>query len=142
MGNTLESLIEQTIGVAARGDPTTQRQLDRRTGDGWVARTTNHDYADAQDRNNPVTLLATESSGAFSPTLELSLRALDRESRAPGALDNTRYGESRASPTRFYPHHAATISHAIVSADALTVRLAAASLSAALTTGVCGPASA
>ena len=100
MGNTLEALIERTIGVAARGDPATEPQLDRVTGIGWVAASTDHDYADAQRRGNPVTLLVTESSGAISPTFDFCLRALDREAHAPGATDFTRYGASRASPQR------------------------------------------
>ena len=106
---------------AARGDPNTESQLDRVTGDGWVAESVDHDYADAQARGNPVTLLASESTGAISPTFDFCLRALDRESRALGATDFTRYGESRASPRQYYAHHLAAISHAIVAADATTI---------------------
>ena len=76
-----------------------------------------------------VTLLVTESSGAISPTFDFCLRSLDREARAPGATDFTRYGESRASPRQFYAHHLAAISHAIVAADAMTIARAADAMS-------------
>ena len=81
---------------------------------------TDHDYADAQSRGNPTTLLATESTGAISPTFAPSTAR-----RAPGAIDHTRYGESRASPRQFYAHHLAAISCAIVRADAMTIHDAA-----------------
>ena len=100
---------------------TIHTHIDRISGVGWVAESTDHDYADAQSRGHSVTLLASESSGAISPTFDFCLRALDREARAPGATDHTRYGESRASPRQFYAHHLATISHAIVAADAMTI---------------------
>ena len=121
MGNTLEAIIEVVLGVTARGDPATQRQLDRRTGVGWVAETTDHDYADAQSKHIPVTLLSLETTGAFSPPLERCLRALDREARAPGACDATYYGRARSSPRQYYAHHAARVSHAAVAADAHTL---------------------
>ena len=42
---------------------------------GWVRATTmNHQYADAQRRGNPITLLVTETTGAMSPTLCAALR--------------------------------------------------------------------
>ena len=34
---------------------------------GWVRETLDHDYADAQRRGHPVTLLVTETTGALSP---------------------------------------------------------------------------
>ena len=48
--------------------------------------------------------------------------------RAPEGHDSTVYGTGRASPKSFYTHHVAAISSAIVRADALLVRNAAASL--------------
>ena len=47
-------------------------------GTGWVRGTLDHDYADAQRRGHPVTLLVTETTGALSPTL----RALGKHARA------------------------------------------------------------
>ena len=38
------------------------------------------------------------------------LRLLARQTRLPGATDNTRYGEGRASPRSFLTHHVANIS--------------------------------
>ena len=43
----------------------------------------------------------------------------------PGATDNTRYGEGRASPRSFLKHHVANISTAIQAADAQTILNAA-----------------
>ena len=43
----------------------------------------------------------------------------------PGATDNTRYGEGRASPRSFLTHHVANISTAIQAADAQTILNAA-----------------
>ena len=51
-------------------------------------------------------------------------RAPDR-TRLPGATDNTRYGEGRASPRSFLTHHVANISTAIQTADAQTILNAA-----------------
>ena len=62
-----EALIVLVLGVDARGDPATDRALNRETGEGWVAATTGHDYADAQQRGNPVSLLVMETSGATCP---------------------------------------------------------------------------
>ncbi len=43
----------------------------------------------------------------------------------PGATDNTRYGEGRASPRTFLTHHVANISAAIQTTDAQTILNAA-----------------
>eukprot|EP00900_Chrysochromulina_parva_P014960 jgi/Chrpa1/23465/Chrysochromulina_OHIO_Genome00025457-RA len=57
------------------------------------------------------------------------LRLLARQTRLPGATDNTRYGEGRASPRSFLrsflTHHVANISTAIQTADAQTILNAA-----------------
>ena len=56
------------------------------------------------------------------------LRLRARQSRLPGATDNTRYGEGRASPRSFLTHHVANIiyiSTAIQTADAQTILNAA-----------------
>lgn len=101
-----------------------------------VAATTDHDYADAQRRGNPVTLLHTETTGALSATLSQCLTALDQLSRARGSHDSTCYGLARASPRTFLAHHTAAISTAIVQADALTVVNHAAHLSFMLANGL------
>ena len=132
MGNTLEHLIVEVLGVAARGaddDP----PFDHATGLGRVAATVDHQYADAQRRGHRVTLLATESTGAISPTLHEQLRALDKASRLPTTQDSTIYGVARSSPRTHLTHHLAAISHAIVTADAATVLEFAAVLNARLT---------
>ena len=49
----------------------------RATGTGWVRETRDHDYADAQRRGHPVTLLVT--AGPLSPTFDRALRALGRK---------------------------------------------------------------
>jgi hypothetical protein len=134
LGNTEESLRALTLGLAERGTPGTQ--YDRRSGDGWVAETTDHHYADALSHGRPVTLLASESSGAISTAFDLALRILDRKSRARGAIDATRYGTSRASHRRFYAHHLAAISAAIAHADALSVFADAAHRSHLLSVGL------
>ena len=136
LGNTEEALIVVVVGVEARGDPTTDRALNRETGEGWVAATTDHDYADAQRRGNPVTLLVMETTGALSPTFHGALRALDKQSRAPTTHDSTLYGVSRASPRGFAAHHLARISTAVAVADATTLLLAAAAMSFKLSVGV------
>ena len=54
------------------------------------------------------------------------LRDLSRTATLPSGNDATVYGQSRASPHAFFPHHAAAISAAAVNADARTVLVAAA----------------
>ena len=46
------------------------------TGLGWVAATTEHDYADAQGKGNHVLLLITENSGAMHRDLVKALHEL------------------------------------------------------------------
>ena len=127
MGSTEEALRVKTVGVLARGDPTTDQPYDRTTGTGWVAATTKHDYADAQRRGHAVTLLVTETTGAVSPDFAAILRALAATARRADTHDSTEYGSARASPTAFYPHHLANISAAITRSDALTLVNAASS---------------
>ena len=134
-GNTEEALRAIVLGVAERGRPA-DGPLDRRTGLGWVAATSDHQYADAQRRGNPVTLLHTESTGALAPTFAALLRVIGRQSRASGSHDSTRYGVSRSSPSTFYAHHSAAISHAIVSADATVLLDSAASINYRLAHGL------
>ena len=107
-------------------------------GTGWVRGTLDHDYADAQRRGHPVTLLVTETTGALSPTFDRALRALGKHARAPTTHDSTRYGLSRSSPRTFLAHHRAAtcISAAVVLADATTISLAAPAMSFKLTMGM------
>jgi hypothetical protein len=134
LGNTEEALIVLNTGVDARG-LSTDRPFDRRTGVGRVHATTTHAYADAQRRKHPFTLLVTESSGALSATLSRALRAIGAQARLPTSTDHTAYGTARHSPRTFYSHHAAAISAAIVTADALTVLETAAHASYMLSIG-------
>ena len=105
----------------------------------WVRETLDHDYADAQRRGHPVTLLVTETMGALSPTFDRrdrALRALGKHARAPTTHDSTRYGLSRSSPRTVLAHHRAAISAAVVLADATTISLAAPAMSFKLTMGM------
>ena len=102
MSNTLEHLIVDVIGVAERGVES-DGPFVRANGTGWVRATTKHQYADAQARNNPVTLLACESTGALSSTFYNALVALDKESRLKTTHDSTIYGTARSSPRTFSP---------------------------------------
>ncbi|EOD03768.1 hypothetical protein EMIHUDRAFT_108145 [Emiliania huxleyi CCMP1516] len=114
---------------------TSEEQLDRVSGDGWVA-AKDGDYADALAKGHTVILLVTESTGgrAFSADLDRVLRQLARTARASGSIDHTPYGTSRASSTRsHYTFHSAAISAAIVTADALTIQNSAAALGFELT---------
>ena len=89
-------------------------------GTGWVLETLDHDYADAQRRGHPVTLLVTETTGALSPTFDRALRALGKHAHArrppmtPPAHPVSRYGLSRSSHRTFLAHHRAAISAAVV----------------------------
>ena len=64
------------------------------------------------------------------------LHALAKSTQTAEGHDSTVYGNSRASPRSFFPHHLAAISSAIVLADALAVRNRAASLAYSLTHGI------
>ena len=54
------------------------------------------------------------------------LRTLSRVVGGAGNHDTTIYGTSRSSPNKFYPHHLAAISAAVVTADAKAIAIAAA----------------
>ena len=135
MGNTEEDLICKNIGVLARGDRTTDPPLNRRNGVGWVAKTTNHAYADAINRHHPTKLLVAESTGGMSGTLFECIQAHAKESRVSAAYDTTCYGQSRASHKSYLPHHVAAISAAIVFADTEIIVDAAAHHCHLLSTG-------
>ena len=120
MGSTLEALTVLVLGVPERG-AASDGPFNHQTGQGWVRATTAHQYADAQTKGIPVTLLASESTGALSPTFDAALHTLDKLSRLQTSHDSTVYGIGRASPRTFYTHHLAAISNAIVMADASTV---------------------
>ena len=132
LGNTEEYIRAAVLGHPQRGDPDTEEQLDRDSGDGWVA-AKDGDYADALSKGHAVILLVTESTGAFSADLDRVLRRLARAARASGSIDHTPYGTSRASTRSHYTFHSAAISAAIVTADALTVQNSAAALGFELT---------
>ena len=70
-----------------------------------------------------VSLLVAETTGALAASFMTILRLLAHQTRLPGATDNTRYGEGRASgpPRSFLTHHVANISTAIQAADAKTI---------------------
>ena len=125
-GNTLEALTAKVLGLKARGTPA-DRPLDRRTGEGRV-HARDGDYADALKKGHRVHLLVSESTGALSRAVTTLLSCLAKAVRAPEGHDSTVYGTGRASTKSFYTHHVAAISSAIVRADALLVRNAAASL--------------
>jgi hypothetical protein len=98
---------------------------DRMTGAGFVA-ACDGQYADALSKGVGVsTLLVAETTGALAASFTTILRLLARQTRLPGATDNTRYGEGRASPRSFLTHHVANISTAIQAADAQTILNAA-----------------
>ena len=82
-------------------------------------------YADALSKGVGVSLLVAETTGALAASFMTILRLLARQTRLPGATDNTRYGEGRASPRSFLTHHVANISTAIQAADAQTILNAA-----------------
>ena len=134
-GGTEEHLIELVLGVPERGTPTDGR-FDRSTGLGWVRARTDFQYSDAVRRGNPVSLLVAESTGAASTAICDLFRALDKESRLSTSTDSTVYGIAPTSPRRFYAHHMAAHSAAIVQADAVTVHTAAAQLSLRLSLGL------
>ena len=147
LGNTEELLREITLGVPARGDGD-ERPLDRATGEGRVE-ARDGDYADALTKGTEVHLLITETTGAFSRSLEKALRALATVAKLPEVDDTTIYGISRASPRSFYGHHAcisrasplsfyghhaAAVSAAVAFAESTVLRDKACSLADELTT--------
>ena len=64
------------------------------------------------------------------------LRLLARQTRIPGAVENTKYGLGRASPKTFLTHYVATISSSIQSADAQSILDHAQSASAKIAFGL------
>ena len=133
-GNTLEYLGCLVFGQTARGDPN-GRQLDRRSGEGFV-KAEKGQYSDALSKGNNVHLLASESTGALSGPFVKLLKTLDKLAKSPEGHDSTVYGLGRASPQSFFRHHVAAISSAIVCADALAIRNKAAFYAFALMNGV------
>jgi hypothetical protein len=116
MGNTLECLTVQVFGVKARGSPD-DKPFNHTTGVGRVHARDGH-YADAISHGRPVHLFATESSGALSRPIIKEVRRLAKASAAKGGTDHTAFGTGRTSQRKFFPHHLASISSAIVMADA------------------------
>ena len=134
-GNTAEHLTVTTLGTKERGHRS-EGPLDRRTGLGWVAATANHDYADAQRKGNYVLLLITESSGAMHRDLVRVLHGLALQSSLTTTEDSTQYGTARTSPSSFLAHHLASVSAAVVYADAQELCTAGKATSHGLTIGL------
>ena len=128
-GNTLEHLITENLGHAARGSG---RPLNRLTGEGRVEEK-HGAYADALAKGHAVFLLVVEAcSGAMSPGLTHLLHDLHQLTKLPGGIDSTIYGASRRATRSFRVHHAAAIAHAAVLADASVLARAASRVSVAL----------
>ena len=107
-GNTEEALRAKVFGLTARGEQA-QGPHDRRTGTGWVAERQG-DYSDARAKGHGVALMGCESTGAIYHAFSALLRILGKAAVAPGTQDSTVYGTSRASPSRYYAHHASPLS--------------------------------
>jgi hypothetical protein len=116
MGNTLEGLNVTVFGVKARGKPD-DKPFNHSTGMGRVHASDGH-YVDAISHSRSVNLFATESSGALDRPIVKEVRRLAKSSAAAGGADYTAYGTGRTSQRKFFPHHIASISSAIVLADA------------------------
>ena len=125
-GCTEEKLRKLVLGLKQVGSRDDDAPYDRATGAGFVA-ACDGQYADALSKGVGVsTLLVAETTGALAASFMTILRLLARQTRLPGATDNTRYGEGRASPRSFLTHHVANIStSAIQAADAQTILNAA-----------------
>ena len=87
------------------------------------------DYSDALSKGNIVNLMSLESTGAMSPDLVKTLKALDKLARSPDGYDTTAYGEARHSTRSFFQYHASALSLAVQLADARSIRNKVASLS-------------
>ena len=70
-----------------------------------------------------------ESTGAMSPDLVKTLKALDKLARSPDGYDTTAYGEARHSTRSFFQYHASALSLAVQLADARSIRNHVAALS-------------
>ena len=93
---------------------------DRLTGEGRLT-CKRGAYSDGADKGHNPLLLVSEPSGACSPGLTGTLRAVSKSIGLPGIQDTTVYGTSRVSQSRsYFAHHIAAISSAIVLDDALT----------------------
>ena len=133
-GNTLEALRTIVFGHAESGEG---RPFDRRTGIGRLSHKRGH-YTDAVEKGHGVHLLVTECTGAMSHQLVQLLRTLSRVAGAAGNHDTTIYGTSRSSPRKFYQHHLAAVSAAIVTADAKVIATATTEMNKHLTHGNTG----
>ena len=133
----LEELRTIVFGHEAR-DADNPRPLDRLTGVGRVSRKTGA-YSDGIAKGHGAHLLVSEPSGACDPATTRLLRDTSKAIGLPGIHDSTVYGSSRASTRSFYYHHLASVSDAIVHADALTLNNHAAAESFQLTLAAPAP---
>ena len=81
-------------------------------------------------------LLITESSGAMHRDLVRVLHGLALQSSLTTTEDSTQYGTARTSPSSFLAHHLASISAAVVCADAQELCTAGQATSYGLTIGL------
>ena len=125
-GNTLEYLRTKVYGLDVRGSPD-QPALNRETGVGRVDAKPG-DYSDALGKGSLVHLMSIESTGAMSPDLVKTLKALDKLARSPDGHDATPYGTARHSTHSFFQYHSSALSLAVQLADARSIRNMVASL--------------
>ena len=89
--------LSPSLASLARAAPPSDGPMRRRHRRGMGARDGGrHDYADAQRRGHPVTLLVSETTGALSPTFVRLLSSLARQASAPTTHDSTCYGTARS----------------------------------------------
>ena len=132
----LRKLVLGLKQVGSRNDA----PYDRVTGAGFVAAYNGGQYADALSKRPKASASPYSSPKPLArsqPRVMTILRLLARQTRLPGATDNTRYGEGRASPRSFLTHHVANISTAIQAADTQTVLNAASARMLRVSFGVC-----
>ena len=120
-GSTVEKYHELIYGCRERGR---QRDgpLSHATGKGWVKAKEGH-YTDAIVRKRTrVCAMLVESTGGIERMGRKQLGTLSERAKGRNAVDRTKYGSARTSPTSYYTHHTQQISKAAVVYDAMAIR--------------------
>ena len=122
-----EALTAAILGVKPRGNPAIDPPFDHHTGVGWVAAKAGAYHDALTVKHSAVCPLLHEVLGGLAPRAFRHLRFLARRARdKKRGRDGTRYSAYRRSS--FLAHHLASISSAIVFADAKAILSGAKSL--------------
>ena len=120
-GSTEEKYRVMTLGCAERGRQS-EGPFNHWTGKGWVKAQKGHYHDGIVNKKAKIVPMIVEATGGVAPHSRSQVKRYTGRAKGAGAIDRTKYGETRASTKSYYVHHMQRISKAAVYFDARAIR--------------------